>query len=59
MPFPIVNLRPTGDTDKYVFFADLHQGEAFVEGQNKPVVSIFGVSVENYTFGVKGPELKG
>lgn len=53
VPLPVVEFGAACHTDQYVPFANLHQRDAVFQGQNKPVVSVFGVSVENHTFWVK------
>lgn len=59
MPFAIVELQPARHADENVLFADLHEGESVPQGQNEPVLPVFGVSIEDRSFGVKGPKLKG
>lgn len=55
VPLSIIELGAACHADEDVFSADLHQGDAVFQGQNKPVVPIFGVPVENGTFWVKRP----
>lgn len=55
MPFSVVELGATFRTDMVTPDAELHQREAVFQTQNKPVVPVFGISVENGTFRVKGP----
>lgn len=59
MPLAIVELRSASHTHKYICFADLHHRDAIFQGQNKPVISVFGVPVENCALRVKRPYLKG
>lgn len=59
VPLPIVELQPTFHTDQHAFFADLHQGDAVHQRQDEPILSVFGVSVEDQTFWIIGPKLEG
>lgn len=59
MPFAVIDFGASCHTDVHVILTKLHQGNAILQGQNKPVFSTFGVSIENYTLGVKRPYLKG
>lgn len=59
VPLPVIELGAACHADKDVFFADLHQRDAVLQGQHKPVIPGFGVSIENCTFWVKRAKLKG
>lgn len=55
VPFPVVELWASGHADQALSSADLHQRDAVFQGQNKPVLPVFGVSVENGPLWVKCP----
>lgn len=59
VPLSIAELGAAGHADVHARSVDLHQRDAVLQGQNKPVPSFFCVPVENHTFGVKGAQLKG
>lgn len=54
MPSPIVEFAAPGNADKDAWSVDLHERDAVFQGQHKPVQPVFGVPVEDHTFGVKG-----
>lgn len=58
VPFSVIELKAACHTNKSIFFAHLHQRDAIFQGQNKPVIPVFGVSIENDAFWVKCPQLK-
>ena len=59
MPFSIIEFGAAGRADLGASFADLHQRDAVFQGQNEPVHAVLSVPVEDRTFWVKRPELKG
>lgn len=59
MPLSVVEFRAACCADKHVLLTDLHQRDAVFQGQDKPVLSVFGVPVEDDPFWVKRPQLKG
>lgn len=59
VPFSIAELGAAGHADVHARSVELHERDAVLQGQNEPVLSFFGVPIENHTFGVKGAQLKG
>lgn len=59
VPNSVVQFRSSFHTDQDIRFADLHFRNTIAERKHKPVLTLFGVSVEDDAFGIEGSELKG